>query len=69
MTAEPLHQFEGDSVHLLTIAEYAALGETEHGYTELIEGRLIMSPSLAIDHMLASLELVISLRPLLTNVF
>jgi Uma2 family endonuclease len=69
MTAEPLHQFEGDSVHLLTIAEYAALGETEHGYTELIEGRLIMSPSLAIDHNIASLELAIALRPHLPNEF
>lgn len=26
--------------HLLTIAEYAALGETEPGHTELKEGRL-----------------------------
>lgn len=39
-----------ESLHLLTIAEYAGLGETEHGYTELIEGRLLMSPSPAFHH-------------------
>lgn len=50
MTAEPLHELEGDFVHLLTIQEYAALGETEHGYTELVEGRLLMSPSPAYRH-------------------
>ncbi|HEX7659488.1 MAG TPA: Uma2 family endonuclease [Pseudonocardiaceae bacterium] len=31
--------------HLLSIAEYTQLGETEQGYTELLEGRLLMSPS------------------------
>jgi Uma2 family endonuclease len=50
MTAEPLHVSEAASVHLLTIAEYIALGETEHGYTELTEGRLLMSPSPALKH-------------------
>lgn len=65
MTAEPLPVSESDSVHLLTIAEYAALGETEHGYTELIEGRLIMSPSPVPDHNNAALELAIALRPCL----
>lgn len=50
MTAEQLHELEGDSFHLLTIEEYAALGETEHGYTELVEGRLLMSPSPAFKH-------------------
>jgi Uma2 family endonuclease len=69
MTAEPLHELEGDSVHLLTIAEYAALGETEHGYTELIEGRLIMSPSPVPDHNIAILELAIALRPSLPDEF
>jgi Uma2 family endonuclease len=63
MTVEPLHVLEGDSVHLLTIAEYAALGETEHGYTELIEGRLIMSPSPVPDHNYAGQELGMELRP------
>ncbi|SFP29246.1 Endonuclease, Uma2 family (restriction endonuclease fold) [Amycolatopsis arida] len=40
--------------HLLTIAEYAALGEVETGYTELVEGRLLMSPSPAPRHNRAS---------------
>jgi Uma2 family endonuclease len=63
MTAEPLHESEGDSVHLLTIAEYAALGETEHGYTELIEGRILVSPSPVPDHNYAIQELGMLLRP------
>lgn len=51
MTAEPLHELlETDSLHLLTIKEYAELGETEHGYTELIEGRLLVSPRPVPDH-------------------
>jgi Uma2 family endonuclease len=48
--------------HLLTIAEYAALGETEPGYTELVEGRLLMSPSPAPKHNIASGELFVQLR-------
>jgi Uma2 family endonuclease len=48
--------------HLLTLAEYAALGETEHGYTELIEGRLLTSPNPSPDHNNAMLELFIQLR-------
>jgi Uma2 family endonuclease len=31
--------------HLLTIEEYAALGEIDSGFTELVEGRVVMSPS------------------------
>ncbi|WP_410655531.1 Uma2 family endonuclease [Amycolatopsis sp. lyj-112] len=31
--------------HLLSVAEYAALGEPDSGFTELVEGRLVMSPS------------------------
>ena len=31
--------------HLLSIEEYAALGEPDSGFTELVEGRLVMSPS------------------------
>ena len=61
MTAE-MHELEADSFHLLTIGEYAALGENEHGYTELIEGRLIMSPSPVPDHNTAGFELGVELR-------
>jgi Uma2 family endonuclease len=31
--------------HLLTVAEYLEIGEVEPGYTELVEGRLLMCPS------------------------
>jgi Uma2 family endonuclease len=48
---------------LLTIDEYAALGEAESGYTELIEGRIMMSPSPAPMHNIASAELYIQLKP------
>lgn len=48
--AMALPEEEANSFHLLTIAEYAELGETEHGYTELVEGRLMMSPSPAYRH-------------------
>jgi Uma2 family endonuclease len=47
--------------HLLTIAEYAALSETEPGYTELVEGRLLMAPSPTPRHNIAVLELAIRL--------
>jgi Uma2 family endonuclease len=49
--------------HLLTIAEYAALGEGELGYTELLEGRLLMSPSPTAAHNLAGLLLANQLTP------
>jgi Uma2 family endonuclease len=44
-------------LHLLTIAEYLELGETESGYTELVEGRLLMSPSPTPGHNIASFRL------------
>jgi Uma2 family endonuclease len=47
--------------HLLTIAEYAALGETESGYTELVQGRLLMSPSPTPKHNLALRRLLLPL--------
>lgn len=50
-------------VHLLTVAEYVELGETEPGYTELVEGRLLMSPSPVPDHNVALFELAVQLRP------
>ncbi|MGH3910498.1 MAG: Uma2 family endonuclease [Pseudonocardiaceae bacterium] len=53
--------------HLLTVAEYAELGETESGYTELLEGRLLMSPSPVPDHNVAAAELLVQLRPQLPN--
>ena len=31
--------------HLLTVAEYLALGETELGYDEVVEGRVVLSPT------------------------
>ncbi|WP_439383876.1 Uma2 family endonuclease [Amycolatopsis lexingtonensis] len=43
--------------HLLTIEEYAALGETDTGFTELVEGRVLMSPSLIADHNIVVFEL------------
>jgi Uma2 family endonuclease len=39
--------------HLLTVREYAALGEGEHGRCELVEGNLLMAPSPTPDHMIA----------------
>ncbi|MGI9064071.1 MAG: Uma2 family endonuclease, partial [Pseudonocardiaceae bacterium] len=48
--------------HLLTVAEYAELSEPGYGYTELLEGRLLMSPSPVPDHNFASLELAVQLR-------
>ncbi|MBN6034836.1 Uma2 family endonuclease [Amycolatopsis sp. 195334CR] len=42
---------------LLTVAEYAALGETESCYTELLEGRLLLSPNPGPAHNFAMLEL------------
>ena len=70
MTAEPLLELlEADSLHLLTIKEYAELGETEHGYTELIEGRLLVSPSPVPDHNNAGFELGVALRPQLPDAY
>lgn len=53
--------------HLLTVAEYAELGETESGYTELLEGRLLMSPSPAPDRNVAVAEFLGQLRPQLPD--
>lgn len=44
--------------HLLTIEEYAALGETDTGFTELVEGRVVMSPSPKPRHNRAIYRLV-----------
>jgi Uma2 family endonuclease len=48
--------------HLLTVAEYLEIGEVEPGYSELVEGRLLMSPSPAPDHNRAALRVSIRLE-------
>ncbi|UOZ08056.1 Uma2 family endonuclease [Amycolatopsis sp. WQ 127309] len=53
--------------HLLTIEEYAALGETDSGFTELVEGRVVMSPSPIPDHNDALLELAQQVIPQLPD--
>jgi Uma2 family endonuclease len=47
---------------LLTVAQYAALGETEDGYTELVEGRLQMTPSPNPRHNIILGELYTQIR-------
>jgi Uma2 family endonuclease len=48
--------------HLLTVAEYLEIGEIELGYSELVEGRLLMSPSPAPDHNYAAARLLVRLE-------
>jgi Uma2 family endonuclease len=47
---------------LYTVAEYMALGETEPGYSELVEGLMIVSPSPTPDHNDTGIEIVLALR-------
>src|SRR5437899_8554353 len=47
---------------LLTIADYAALGEDDRNRWELQEGNLVMSPSPTPRHMVAAAELYSQLR-------
>jgi Uma2 family endonuclease len=49
-------------LHLLTVAEYLEIGEIEPGYSELVEGRLLMSPSPVPDHNYALFETAVQLR-------
>jgi Uma2 family endonuclease len=49
-------------MHLLTVDEYLEIEEVEPGYTELVEGRLLMSPSPVPDHSYAAGELKARLR-------
>jgi Uma2 family endonuclease len=49
-------------LHLLTVAEYLEIGEIEPGYSELVEGRLLMSPSPVPDHNYALFEMAVRLR-------
>src|SRR5688500_15242457 len=51
--------------HLLTVAEYLEIGEIELGYSELVEGRLLMSPSPAPDHNYAVTRLLVRLESVL----
>ncbi|MDN5920103.1 MAG: Uma2 family endonuclease [Pseudonocardia sp.] len=48
---------------LLTVSEYLELGETEHGYSELVEGRVVMSPSPLMDHNHVAVELLRRIAP------
>lgn len=55
MTAQPMWQGVELPVHLLTIADYAALPEDDaYRRLELQEGRLVMSPSPIPRHMIVS---------------
>jgi Uma2 family endonuclease len=65
--AEPLGEPGPHPVHLLTVAEYAQLGETAWGYTELMEGRLLGSPSPTPKHNIAELALAMQLIPQLPD--
>lgn len=47
---------------LLTVAEYAGLGEDDRNRWELQEGNLVMSPSPTPRHMVASAEVYVQLR-------
>lgn len=57
MTALPL-----PPPHLLSVAEFADLGEDEHGRYELQEGRLLVSPSPTPDHMIVMGRLFVHLE-------
>jgi Uma2 family endonuclease len=48
---------------LLTAAEYLALGEPASGYEELVEGRIVVSPSASREHNHAALMLGMQLHP------
>lgn len=65
MTAAPHELPRPMPTRPLTVAEYAALGETEFGYTELLEGRLLMSPSPWQPHSDAMGELFLAIKSVL----
>lgn len=58
MTAVPVQP-----PHLLTVAEYLELDEPPWGYTELVEGRVVVSPSPHRRHNRAAMELAFQLKP------
>ena len=65
--AEPLGIPGLPLASLLTAAEYAQLGETGWGYTELMEGRILVSPSPTAKHNLAGFALARHLHPQLPD--
>ncbi|WP_031470608.1 Uma2 family endonuclease [Sciscionella sediminilitoris] len=67
MTAEPQPPEAFWPEHPLTAAEYAALGEEEHGRRELQEGAIVMSPSASSMHNFVGFELGSQLRPQLSR--
>ncbi|MGW6200919.1 Uma2 family endonuclease [Kribbella sp. NPDC055110] len=62
MTAVPL-----PLAHLLTVGEYAALGEDGSGRCELMEGNLVLSPGPSPDHNMAALGIAVQLLPQLPH--
>ncbi|MGV9292873.1 Uma2 family endonuclease [Amycolatopsis sp. NPDC003676] len=54
---------------LLSIKDYLALGEVEPGFTELVEGRLVFSPSPGACHNRATYELAFQLHDQLSDEF
>jgi hypothetical protein len=65
--AEPLGIPGLPLARFLTAAEYAQLGETGWGYTELMEGRILVSPSPTAKHNLAGFALARHLHPQLSD--
>jgi Uma2 family endonuclease len=49
-------------LHLLTVAEYLEIGEIEPGYSELVEGQLLMCPSPAPRHNRTAFRMGIQLE-------
>ncbi|MGI5503303.1 Uma2 family endonuclease [Lentzea sp. CA-135723] len=47
-----------DGRGVLTVSQYAALGAAESGYRELVEGRLVQSPTASPDHNYACGNLI-----------
>jgi Uma2 family endonuclease len=68
MTADPVSTPEREP-RLFTVTEYLALGETELGYDELVEGRVFMSPSPGPDHNRAVFRVAVQLEPQLPSGF
>jgi Uma2 family endonuclease len=60
MTTAPIGHPEPRPPRLLTVREYLEFAETEFGYTELLEGRLLVTPSPLPRHGRASLRLAMA---------